>query len=78
LNENELRNFLRWTTGLSALSLNRQNEKKIKIIKSNRFFAHTCITVLSLELNTNVQNEKEFKQGLKKSIENGYSSAMNE
>jgi hypothetical protein len=68
LNENELRNFLRWTIGLPTLSFNKnthKNEMKIRLIKSDRFYTHTCITILSLELNTNIKDEKQFKEELK-------------
>jgi serine/threonine protein kinase len=75
--ENELRLFLKFTTGSPTLPYNGL-PKKITIYSTSRFYAHTCITVLSLEVNGTLNNYDLFRRDFMYAVINGASAEMME
>jgi hypothetical protein len=75
--ESELRLFLKYTTGSPTFPYNGL-PKKITINSSRRFYAHTCITVLSLEVNDTLNDYEQFKRDFMYAVINGASAEMME
>jgi serine/threonine protein kinase len=75
LTQEELRLFLKWTTGLPSIPYGGL-QNKIRIQPSDSFYAHTCDNML--EIDERITDEQTFYLKLQECIRNGAYGSMDE